>query len=261
LREWINKEGFISYAALPLHATGEFIGVLELYHRERFVPDKEWIEFAETLANDCAIGMQAVKTRVALQTANQQLLLAYETTLTGWAKALEYRDKETEGHSDRVTQVTVELAQRLNASEDDLTHIRWGARLHDIGKMAIPDRILLKEGPLDEDEWVKMRQHPKLAYNWLREIPFLKQALDIPHYHHEKWDGSGYPEGLSGNDIPIPARIFTIVDVWDALSHDRPYRKAWTKDQVRAYLQNQSGTHFDPEIVPEFLAWLDENEH
>ncbi len=163
------------------------------------------------------------------------------------------RDTETEGHSQRVTDTTIELARALGVENKQLIHIRRGALLHDIGKMGIPDSILHKPGPLDEEEWDLMRQHPVFAYNMLNKIEYLRPALDIPHLHHEKWDGSGYPNGLRGPLIPLAARIFAIVDVWDALSSDRPYRKAWPPSKIRDYIQSQSGIHFDPQVVAAFL--------
>lgn len=178
---------------------------------------------------------------------------AYDTTLEGWARALDLRDKETEGHSRRVTEITVRLARAMGVCEENITHMRRGALLHDIGKLGIPDAILLKPGPLTDEEWAIMRKHPVYAYELLSPIPFLHAALDIPYSHHEKWDGTGYPLGLAGEDIPLAARIFAVVDVWDALSNDRPYRAAFPKDQVREHLQAIAGSHLDPNIVHVFL--------
>ncbi len=182
-----------------------------------------------------------------------ELRIAYDSTLRGWSNALELREHETAGHSQRVVQMTMEVAQRMGIPCSELAHIQRGALLHDIGKMGIPDSILLKPGPLTEDEWKVMRMHPVHAYELLSDIPYLKPALDIPHYHHERWDGSGYPEGLKGEEIPPAARIFAIIDVWDALSHDRPYRSAWSNEKVIEYLKEQSGKHFDPRILKIFL--------
>jgi putative nucleotidyltransferase with HDIG domain len=187
----------------------------------------------------------------------QHLRETYDLTLSGWAHALEYRDHETEGHSQRVIEMTLELAQHLGISGRELNHIRRGALLHDIGKMSVPDSILLKNGSLTDDEWVVMKRHPVKAKELLKDIPFLKPALDIPYYHHEKWDGSGYPEGLSKEDIPLPARIFAVVDVWDALISDRPYRQAWSEENAKAYIQEQSGRFFDPKVVEAFLEVIE----
>ncbi|HTP03040.1 MAG TPA: HD-GYP domain-containing protein [Anaerolineales bacterium] len=178
----------------------------------------------------------------------------YNNTLVGWSHALEIRDKETEGHSRRVVELTLELAEACGVGGSDLEYVYQGALLHDIGKMAIPDRILFKNTPLDEDEWDVMRTHPKVAYDMLSSISFLEKALVIPAYHHEWWNGGGYPFGLKGEEIPLPARIFAVVDVWDALLSDRPYRKAWTREEVVKYFREQAGRQFDPAIVEQFLA-------
>lgn len=186
--------------------------------------------------------------------AEEKLTNAYETTLWGWAKALEFRDKETEGHSHRVVETTLKLAQALKITDDDeLTHIRRGAILHDIGKLSIPDEILLKPGKLTDGEWKIMSQHPWIGYKLLAPIEFLKDSLDIVRYHHERWDGSGYLSGLKGEEIPISARIFTIVDVWDAIQSDRPYKKAWKREKAIQHLKSESGKHFDPAIVTAFF--------
>jgi PAS domain S-box-containing protein len=183
----------------------------------------------------------------------RELTSAYEATLEGWARALELRDRETEGHAKRVSEVTVKLARFIGMSQDEITHVRRGALLHDIGKMGIPDSILFKTGPLFDEELQTMRLHPIYAYEMLLPIKFLRPALNIPYCHHEKWDGSGYPRGLKGEQIPLEARIFAIIDVWDSLSFDRPYRPAWPKDKVIAYLQQQSGKYFDPQVVTAFI--------
>ena len=187
---------------------------------------------------------------------NEELKFAYEATLQGWSNALELREHETAGHSLRVVQLTLELARTFGFDADGLVHIRRGALLHDIGKMGIPDNILLKPGPLSEEEWAIMRKHPVYAYDLLSKVPYLLPALDIPHYHHEAWDGSGYPSGLTGEAIPLAARIFSVVDVWDALAHDRPYRPGWKKETVIEYLKDLAGKKFDPRVVNEFLKLI-----
>ncbi len=202
--------------------------------------------------------------RVAARTeelaeANQQLQAAYDATIAGWSRALDLRDNETEGHSHRVTDITLRLARTLGVPEEDLVHIRRGALLHDIGKMGIPDRILLKNGPLNADEMDAMRQHPLYAFEMLYPIEFLQPALDIPYSHHEQWNGSGYPRGLQQDAIPLSARIFAVADVWDALRSDRPYRKAWSEEEVCAHIQSLSGSHFDPDIVDVFLSMMQIN--
>ena len=190
--------------------------------------------------------------------AEENLIEAYETTLEGWAKALELRDKETEGHSRRVTETTVIVARAMGFTEEELTHIRRGSILHDIGKMGVPDDILRKNGSLTENERMIVEKHPDTAFELLKGISFLEKALEIPHHHHEKWDGSGYPRGLKGNQIPLPARIFAVVDVWDALTTHRPYREAWSRETAVQYLVDGSGTHFDPKVVEIFLELLGE---
>jgi PAS domain S-box-containing protein len=193
------------------------------------------------------------RTDEALRKSSEDLVYAYDATLLGWSTALEMRERETAGHSLRVVQRTLELANALGIDQQEMTHIQRGALLHDIGKMGIPDSILLKPGPLTDDEWVVMRQHPSYAYRLLSNIPYLAPALEIPFFHHERWDGSGYPQGLIGENIPFKARIFAVVDVWDALSSDRPYRPAWGEGAVNKYLRDQAGKQFDPKVVEVFL--------
>jgi putative nucleotidyltransferase with HDIG domain len=185
------------------------------------------------------------------------LVRAYDTTLEGWAHALELRDQETEGHTRRVMQMTVDLARKMGVDERELENVRRGALLHDIGKMGIPDSVLLKPGTLNESEWEIMRRHPAYAQQFLEPIEYLRPVMDIPYCHHEKWDGSGYPRRLMGAEIPFVARIFAIVDVWDALRSDRPYRKAWSSEKTRAHIIEQSCTHFDPQVVQAFLELLE----
>jgi putative two-component system response regulator len=194
------------------------------------------------------------ESRRELETAYDALQQAYDTTIAGWSRALDLRDKETEGHSQRVTEMTVRMARAIGLSDEDIVHVRRGALLHDVGKLGIPDAILHKPGKLTEDEWVIMRKHPGYAYEWLAPIEYLRPALDIPFCHHEKWDGSGYPRGMVGTAIPLAARIFALADVWDALRSDRPYREGWPVSQVRDHIIGVSGSHFDPDITPIFLA-------
>ncbi|HEU5299957.1 MAG TPA: PAS domain S-box protein [bacterium] len=243
------EEGFVTYAACPLIAKGEVKGVLELFHRAPLVPDPEWQSFLGTLTGQAAIAIDNATLVSDLQQANVDLTVAYDTTLEGWSRALDLRDKETEGHTQRVTELTLRLAREMGVRQEEMIQIRRGGLLHDIGKMGIPDSILLKPGPLDEREWEIMRQHPVFAFQLLNPIPHLRHALDIPLYHHEKWDGTGYPQGLKGEQIPLAARIFAVADVWDALRSDRPYRKAWPEEQARAYIASQAGKHFDPRVV------------
>ena len=252
-RRLVLEEGFHFYYAMPLIAKGELKGVLEVFKRSEFIPDDDWVEFLMALTSQTAIAVDNIRQYTSLQQVNLELALAYDTTLEGWARALELRDQETEGHSRRVIEMTMRMAKEMGFSDEEMIHIRRGTLLHDIGKMGIPDSILFKPGALTEDEWQIMRSHPVMAYRLLMEIPFLQSAIDIPYCHHERWDGSGYPQGLHGEHIPLSARIFAVVDVWDALMSDRPYRPAWTRERTLAYIREQSGRQFDPKVVEVFL--------
>jgi putative nucleotidyltransferase with HDIG domain len=248
------KEGFAFGVILPLVSQGRVQGMLEVFHRSPLIPSLEWYEFLDALGTQAAIAIVKSTLFDHLQRSNSRLLLAYDTTIEGWSRALDMRDKETEGHSVRVTELTLRLARAMNFPEDLLVHLRWGALLHDIGKMGVPDRILLKAGELTDQEWAIMRQHPRFGYDLLSPIEHLRPALDIPYCHHEPWDGSGYPRGLKGEQIPLAARIFAVVDVWDALRSDRPYRSGWPQAQIVEYLRQQAGSRFDPQVVEAFLT-------
>ncbi|WP_412029780.1 PAS domain S-box protein [Deinococcus yunweiensis] len=255
--EWqtrLMREELTTYAAVPVLAKGRVLGVIEVLRRRPFDPASDWLEILQTLAGQAAIAVDNAQLFLDLERGNFDLNLAYQETIEGWARALDLRDHETEGHSRRVTEQTVELCRALGVSSEHLVHVRRGALLHDIGKMGIADAILLKPGPLTDDEWVQMRRHPGYAVELLTPIQFLRPALDIPHHHHEKWDGSGYPAGLKGSAIPLTARAFAVVDVYDALTNDRPYRAAWPRERALAHLQAQAGTHFDPAVVQVFVA-------
>jgi response regulator RpfG family c-di-GMP phosphodiesterase len=253
-------EGFRAYIAVPLVAKGHVNGVLEVFHRQPLEVEEEWLEFLETLAGQAAIAIDNTSLFDGLQRSNAELAHAYDATIEGWSRALDLRDRETEGHTQRVTELTMQLGRRLGMDPAELVHVRRGALLHDIGKMGIPDHILLKPGPLSEEEWVIMRRHPTYAYELLSPISYLRPALVIPLYHHEKWDGSGYPHGLRGTEIPLAARAFAVADVWDALQSHRPYRPGWAKDKIRDYIQQQSGSHFDPDVVAIALDVIAESE-
>jgi PAS domain S-box-containing protein/putative nucleotidyltransferase with HDIG domain len=242
-------EDFICYYGVPLIIKGVVKGVLEIFHRTALEPDAEWFDFLNTLAGQAAIAVEIATLFESLQHSNSDLFLAYDATIEGWSHALDLRDKETEGHTQRVTEITLKLARTFGLSEVELVQVRWGALLHDIGKMGVPDGILLKPAPLTDKEWVVMKKHPTFAYEFLAPIGYLRNALDIPYCHHEKWDGSGYPRGLKGTQIPLVARIFAVVDVWDALTSDRPYRAAWPEQKVLDHIRSLSGTHFDPDVV------------
>jgi HD-GYP domain-containing protein (c-di-GMP phosphodiesterase class II) len=243
----------MTHYATPLMIKGKVRGVLEVFHRAPLDPDDDWVEFFEILAGQAAIAVDSSVLFEELQRTNAQLITAYDATLEGWSGALDLRDEETEGHAQRVTEASVRLARAMGVTGEDLVHLRRGALLHDIGKMGVPDSILRKSGPLTDEEWEVMRRHPVYAYELLSPIAFLHPALDIPYCHHEWWDGTGYPRGLKGEEIPLAARIFAVIDVWDALLSDRPYRPRLALDEVLSYIESRAGTQFDPAVVSEFL--------
>jgi len=249
----LNDEDFNDYYCVPLIVKGEIKGVLEIFHRSALVGSADWLDFLETLAGQAAIAIENAALFENLQHSNNELFQAYDATIEGWSHALDLRDKETEGHSLRVTEMTLDLARKFSFTDEQLIYIRWGALLHDIGKMGIPDSILLKPDKLSDQEWERMKQHPVFAFEMLSPITYLKSSLDIPYCHHEKWDGTGYPRALKGEVIPLAARLFAVVDVWDALRSDRPYRKAWTIEKTLEHIKSLSGTHFDPKVVEYFL--------
>lgn len=253
-----SSEGFVSYFAVPLIAKDQVKGVLEVFHRSELSSSQEWLDFLETLAGQAAIVIDNAEMFDDLQRLNAELMQAYDSTLLGWSHALDLRDRDTEGHTLRVTEMTIELARRMGVPEGDIVHIRRGALLHDIGKMGIPDSILHKTGSLTEDEWAIMRRHPEFARSMLSTIEYLHPALDIPYCHHENWDGTGYPQVLKGEDIPLAARIFAVVDMWDALCSDRPYRRANPPASALEVIRHQSGKRLDPKVVDAFLAMLEE---
>jgi putative nucleotidyltransferase with HDIG domain len=252
----LSGDLFIAHHAAPLIAKGQVKGVLEVFHRSQLAPDPEWLEFFEALAAQAAIAIDNATLFDELQRSNVEISLAYDSTLEGWSHALDMRDKDTEGHTIRVAEMTVLLARSMGINESELLYIRRGALLHDIGKMGIPDAILLKPGPLICEEYAVMKEHPVDAYKMLSPISFLRHSLNIPYCHHEKWDGTGYPNSLKGEKIPVEARIFAVVDVWDALISDRPYRKAWSEEEALEYIRKESGRHFDPEVVEAFLKMI-----
>lgn len=254
----LYEEKFVSYYCVPLIENMEVKGVLEVFHRAPLQPDPDWINFLHTLAGQAAIAVQSATLFNGLQRSNTELAMAYDATIEGWSRAMDLRDKETAGHTQRVTDMTVELAKATGMGAEELIHIRRGALLHDMGKLGVPDEVLLKPGKLTEEDWVAMRKHPQYAYDMFASIPYLLPALDIPYCHHEKWDGTGYPRGLTGEEIPLAARLFAVVDVWDALRSDRPYRASWPQEKVMDYIRANAGTHFDPQAVDLFLKLMSE---
>ncbi len=259
---WIN-EGITAYYVTPLIVKGQVKGVLEVFQRTPSTQTSqadEWLNFFDTLAGQAAIAVDNANLFEGLQHANTELTRAYDATIEGWSQAMDLRDKETEGHTLRVTELTVQLARAMGISAEEMIHVRRGALLHDMGKLGVPDNILLKPDKLTDEEWALMKKHPQFAFDMLSPIAYLKPALDIPYCHHEKWDGTGYPRGLKGEQIPLAARIFSVVDVWDALRSDRPYRKGWEDEKVLEHIQAGSGTHFDPEVVVMFQDMMNKDE-
>ena len=252
----LASENFAAYWAVPLIAKGTLKGVLEVFHRTPLLPDTGWRERLDVLAGQAAIAIDSATMFWDLQRSHRELMSAYDATIEGWGRALDLRDQETEGHSRRVTDLALRLARALGLDDAACVPIKRGSLLHDIGKMGVPDRILLKSDQLSPTEWRIMRRHPQDAYDMLSPITFLRPALDIPYCHHEKWDGSGYPRGLYGEDIPLAARLFAIADVWDALRSDRPYRPSWPEAKVLDHVRSLSGTHFDPHVVDVFLEMM-----
>lgn len=250
----------MTYWGVPLIAKGRVLGVLEMFHRSPLRWDTDLRNFLAMVGGQAAIAIDSAKMFSELQKSNVELSLAYDATIEGLSRALDLRDKETKEHTSRVTNITVKLAARLGVDQSNLIHIRRGAMLHDIGKVAIPDQILFKPGPLAEEEWRIMRRHPDIAVELLSTVSYLEPALEIPHWHHEKWNGTGYPDGLDHEHIPFSARLFALVDVYDALISNRPYRSAWPKQDAIRYIASEAGKHFDPKIVPDFLDLVKGNE-
>lgn len=249
----VSHEHFIAYYGVPLVAKGKVLGVLELFHRSSLKPDSDWIEFLNILSTQAAIAIDNATMFRELQRSQVELGLACDATIDGWVGSLNVRGQEPMEHTRHVTDMTVRLATRMGVEKKDVVHMRRGAILHDIGKFAIPDEILFKAGPLTVDEWDIMRQHPGIAVDLLSPITYLIPALEIPRHHHEKWDGTGYPDHLCGDQIPLSARLFALADVFDSLTSARPFREAWKKQDAARYIEGQAGNHFDPYLVPEFL--------
>jgi HD-GYP domain-containing protein (c-di-GMP phosphodiesterase class II) len=255
----LTGEGIGAYFAAPLVSKGQVKGVLQVFLNEPFSPASDWLDFLETLAGQAAIAIENAELFDSLERSNAELTIAYDTTLESIARALELHMDEPPGHTRQMAEQTVELGRALHVRDEELVHIYRGVLLHDFGLLRIPPTVRGKPGPLTAEEWEVIQQHPDLAHEILSPIAYLRPALKIPYAHHEKWDGSGYPRGLVGNQIPLAARIFAVVDVWNALQTDRPHRVAWTAERALAYLKDQSGVHFDPRVVDRFLVLVDEN--
>jgi putative nucleotidyltransferase with HDIG domain len=240
----------------PLIYEGQVKGMLNMVGAQLTEAD---VPTLQAFANQIAVALENARLIASLQNANQALEDAYKKAMEGWVKALDLRDQETEGHSMRVAHAAGKLAEFMGMDEEELRCLHIGALLHDIGKMSIPDSILFKPGSLSDDEWKIMQQHPQTACAWLEAVDYLRPALEIPYCHHERWDGSGYPQGLAGDAIPLSARIFAVLDSWDAMLSDRPYRKALPLEEVIAQIKSESGSHFDPQVVKAFLELIDKD--
>jgi PAS domain S-box-containing protein len=243
-----------NYYAVPLIAKGQVKGVLELYHYSLIHPDDDWLDFLATIAGQAAVAIDSANLFQDLQRSNAELSLAYDSAIESWARVLELSNRESGAHSYRVVDLTIQLARSMGIAEQELVHFRRGALLHDVGKLGIPESLLNKPGPLNDAEWKIMQSHPQLAYQMLSSVNYLAPALDIPHYHHERWDGSGYPDGLREEQIPFSARLFAVVDVYDALTSSRPYRSACTRQIALEHIRENSGKLFDPAVVRTFLS-------
>jgi len=244
----------LSILCAPLKVKDVLIGVIYVDNRAQSgIFHNDDLEIISSFSNQAAVAIENARLFDGLKSSNEELQIAYQATLKGWVRALDLRDKETEGHTQRVTSLTLKLATAMGIDGDDLIHIERGALLHDIGKMAIPDGILLKPASLTPEERALIQKHPVYAFEMLSPIKFLQPALDIPYCHHEKWDGTGYPRGLKAEQIPLAARIFAVVDVWDALVSDRPYRKGLDPKEVKEKIKADAGSHFDPRVVDVFL--------
>ena len=249
----LTEEDFDSYFVVPLIAKGEVMGVLEIYHGDSLDPDVEWTNFLETLAGQAAIAIHNSERLHNLEVAKTELDVAYSATLEAWVHALELRGGENHDTSHQLVELTLNLARAIDIPQHKLTQIARGALLHDIGNLSIPEEILLKPGPLTEQERKVIEEHPKHGQSLLARIPYLEPAIVIPYCHHERWDGTGYPRGLKGEEIPPEARVFSVVDVWQALTSDRPYRSAWPEEKARDYIRREAGKQFDPMVVEQFF--------
>jgi PAS domain S-box-containing protein len=254
----LDQEGFGDYYATPLISKGKVLGVLEIYHRSELERAPDWHDYLELLSGEAAIAIENARLFEKLQRSNVDLMRDYDTTIETMVKAIELRKPGYLGHSQRLVDMTLRLAHQIGINDEQMVAIRRGALLHDIGMLAVPDAVLFKPGMLQDSEWDLIRQHPQVALNLLSPVHYLREAIDIPYCHHERWDGSGYPHGLKGEQIPLVARIFAVIDVWDSLLTKRPFRDAWRAERVLEYLRQQSGIQFDPQVVDQFLLLLAE---
>ncbi len=256
----MKEEDFVAYSATPLIAHGRVHGILEVFHRSAVEPSFARTELLDSIALQAAIAVDCAGSFQNLQQIRSELSMACDSMIEGFSRAVDLRAREAEGHSLRVSELSIRTAEKMGVSQDRIPALRRGALLHDIGKIGIPDRILWKPEALDDEEWQWVRLHPQFAEQVLAPIEFLRTAMDIPKFHHERWDGGGYPYGLSGNDIPLPARIFSVIDVWDSMQSKRPFRDAWNASDAAEYITQSSGRQFDPDVVRTFMQILSESE-
>jgi HD-GYP domain-containing protein (c-di-GMP phosphodiesterase class II) len=250
-----EARGLRSLLYVPVQMAEESVGAFivgSVGCVHRFKPDE--VELCRALSHEIGLALANARLYQSLQRSHEELEAAYDATLEGWSLAMEMRDDETQGHAQRVSALCVDLGRRMGMPAEQLVHVRRGALLHDIGKMAVPDAILRKPGPLSDPEWQVMRRHPEYGRDFLRRIDHLAPALDIPYCHHERWDGTGYPRGLRGEEIPLAARVFAVIDAFDALTTDRPYRTAWSEARALDYIESESGRQFDPRVVSAFAG-------
>lgn len=254
-----STERFVSYFGVPLLAKGRMVGVLEVFNRSPMDPDEDWIDLLKLISGLAAIAIVQQNLTDDLERSRKDIAAAFDGVIRGWAAALELRGIEPKGHAQRITQLTRRLGVKMGLAGQELDDIHRGVLLHDIGKMGIPDDVLLKGSVLNEPERKMIGRHPVDAFELLKSVSALKTALDIPLYHHERWDGKGYPHQMIGEEIPLPARMFAIVDVWDAMLSNRPYRAAYSREDALQHIKQQSGKHFDPDVVKAFLSVLEED--
>jgi response regulator RpfG family c-di-GMP phosphodiesterase len=252
------SEGFVSYIGVPLLAKSKVNGVLEVFERSEIKHDRDWYDFLEAFAHQASIAIDNSGLFENLQKLNIEIASAYDTTIKAWAQTLEIRDVTYAGHASRVMDLSVKIASAMGLSGDAISHLRHGVLLHDIGMLGIPESILLNPGSLNEEQWKMVRKHPRIAYDLLSQIPNWRQALDIPYSHHEKWDGTGYPQGLKNDVIPLGARICALADVYDTLQMERPFRSAWDKTLAKNFIRDGAGSQFDPEVVRMFFSLIKE---
>jgi hypothetical protein len=255
--EGIPQEALPSEHFAPIIVGGKVKGVLAVFLSRKARIPPNWFVLFDAIANQTGLALDYNDIYNDLQRTYRDLEVSYEATLESWCRALDLRDQETEGHSQRVTSLSMALAARLDLGDEAISAVRKGALLHDVGKIGIPDNVLNKPGALDAAEWELMRRHPRIGHDMIAGVPYLSGALEITLHHHEHWDGSGYPDGLAGTSIPVAARLFSIVDVFDALTSDRPYRSAWNKEKALDYLKAQKGIQFDPEILDVFISMVE----